>query len=178
MEHIRFRLFAIILFAFATATYQKTEPKNKILFSDRGQDVINAIHKMEFYMNKFPQTYMVNCFVSNDGYLYLSNQKIAPINGASINPKVRKDMVFENFKQEEIDEFFNTMTFLMNNDIDGWHKEPSIGRFLYSYKSKNVGSKKDLRLLMIVFQKNDTASVTFKKYFKVLDKKEDIVLFN
>lgn len=76
---------------------------------------------------KFPKTYMVNCFVDNEGYLYLSNQKIAPISDAPSNPAVRKDMVFEMFTEEEINDFFKTMTVLMRNDINSWYLEPSLG---------------------------------------------------
>lgn len=177
MGQIKIAILTTIVFAFATASCQKIEPgKNKILFQQNEKDVVDALHRMEFLMNKFPKTYMVNCVVDNDGYLYLSNQKIAPLKGAVNNPKVRKDMVFEKFKPIEIDEFFSVLALLMKNGVDGVYREPLIQKFLFSYNSRNVQHSSENRDIMIVSQPSDTSNHSFKNHFKVLDIKGDIVL--
>src|SRR5688572_5122318 len=103
--------FTLLLMALAVASTMTTqcqmEPTvNKLEFNTPFEKVADSIYRMEELLKKFPQTYMVNYFVDNDGYLYLSNQRIAPIVGAINNAKVRKDMVFDEFRSEEIDEFF------------------------------------------------------------------------
>ena len=179
MGQIRFVILIAIIFAFATASCQKIEPgKNKILFPSSEEDVFKALHRMEFFMNKFPNTFRINCMVDHDGYLYLNNQKIAPLYGAVKNPKVRKDMVFESFKEEEIDEFFKLMTILLKSGVDGWSKESSIGKFLYSYNGRDVRRSKDGRDLMIVNQQNDTTNINFKNYFTILDRRGDVILIS
>lgn len=127
-------------------------------------------------MNLFPTNYMANCYVDDSGYLFLSSVKVAPLKGAVKNPKVRKDEVFDRFKPAEIDEFFSTMAYLMRNGVYSWNREPSLGKFLYSYHSEEVRDGKDSRMLMVVSNPSDTTESNFKKYFRILDKKGDLVL--
>ncbi|MBX2897710.1 MAG: hypothetical protein KF763_19875 [Cyclobacteriaceae bacterium] len=172
------RFIFIVLSSFTTtASCQRIDhTSNMILFIDNESDVIKSVHRMEFFMNKFPKTFMVNYFIDNDGYLYLNNQKVAPIKGAVTNPLVRKDMVFHDFSEDEIDEFFNIMAFLMQNGIESAYMERSTGKFFYPYKSKDVRSRKNGRDLMIVSQKNDTTSTSFISRFKIIDRKGDLIL--
>lgn len=177
MGQVRVILLALVFFSFTVASCQRIEPgRDKILFLDNDKDVLNALHRMEYFMNKFPKTYTVSCYSDDDGYLHLSGQKIAPLKGAINNPKVRKDMVFETFSQKEIDEFFNVMALLMRNDIDGWYKESSTGKFFYTYKSTEVSNGKDIRDLLIVTHQSDTSSANCKKYFRIIDKRVDVIL--
>ena len=148
-------LLALVAAAFLVAV--QIEPKrNKILFKSGVNEVADAILSMERLLNKFPKTNMVNYFVDNDGYLYLNNQKIASIQGAINNPRVRNDMVFRDFKDEEIDQFFKLMSYLWSNDIQLAFKEPTLDKFVFSFGESEPSNNKDVRLLMYTRNQSDT----------------------
>lgn len=174
---MRFNILLMTLAVTSTMTTQgQMEPTvDKLEFNTPFEKVADSIYRMEDLLKKFPQTYMVNYFVDNDGYLYLNNQRIAPIIGAINNAKVRKDMVFEDFRSEEIDEFFFLMALLWKKGIQSSHLEPTIGTFTYNFKL-GEGSKKTERFIIVVDEPSDTTSVDFDELYKVIDSKGKLVL--
>lgn len=156
---------------------QQIKPtQNKLVFRNGIDEVADSISRMESLMEKFPETYMVNYFVDKNGYLYLSNQKIALIEGAIYNPKVRNDMVFEDFSDRDIDDFFYLMAYLWRNGIYACHEE-SFGKFVFSYGTERPKSRLDSRSVMIVGQSNDTLNANFIRFFQIIDKHGGLVLF-
>ena len=174
---MRFTILLMVLVVASTMTTQcQMEPTvNKLEFNTSFEKVADSIYRMEELLKKFPHTNMINYFVGYDGYLYLNNERIAPIAGAINNAKVRKDMVFEEFRNEEIDEFFFLMAFLMKNGIESSHLEPTIGTFSYSLEL-GEGNKKTERFIMVVDEPSDTTSIYFNKLYKVIDRKGKLFL--
>lgn len=164
---------AIVCFVFQT---RKPLPNNTLAFPSPTSQVIDSISKMESFLERFPRTYMVNYFIDGDGFLYLSNQRMGLIEGAINNNKVRHDMVFGDFNESEIDSFFYVMAYLCKNRICSGHNEPSLGKFVFSYGDR-AKSESDSRSLMIVGQARDTLSTNFRRLFKVIDRKDNLILF-
>lgn len=164
-------LVALIIFQ------QQIKPtQNRLVFQNGIEEVADSISRMESLMEKFPETYMVNYFVDGNGYLYLSNQKIALIEGAIYNPKVRNDMVFRDFSDTDIDDFFYLMAYLWKNGIYACHEE-SFGKFVFSYGSERPKSRVDSRSIMIAGEPKDTLNANFTQFFQIIDKHDELVLF-
>jgi hypothetical protein len=143
---------------------------DKLTFKESFEKVSRSLIEMENLMRKFPKTYMVNYFVDNDGFLYLNNQRIAPLAGAKDNRKVRNDMVFEKFSEQEIDLFFMHFEVLRANEITSCHEEKSIKRFVFSFHADRTAKG------IILGKEFDTADAFFSKYYEVLDQREDLKL--
>ncbi len=161
----------------AVYAFVQIEPKRDNL--DLNSPVMNVVQNlgtMDSLMNKVPRTLMVNYFVDNEGYLFLSNQKVGKLLGAENNPKVRKDLFFLSFEKNEIDSFFRLMHFLRKNDIEGCRFDKSIGKFIYSYKNAGIYSTPALRFVIHVASSIDTVNNSFRHQYKVLDKEGSIIL--
>jgi hypothetical protein len=175
MKLIRLIIFCAVIFT--AAKCQKIESdKNRITFADNEATVVDAIRRLEHLIKKFPDSFMVNYFVDSEGQLYLNNQKIAPIQGAASNPVIINDLVFERFTKNEVDEFLELVVLLMRNGIESAHKEKATNKILFSYKNSNVRSRHKARDLMVVSQQQDTINPVFNTYFKIIDRKQNIVL--
>ena len=157
---------AIVCFVFQT---RRPLPNNTLSFPSPTSQVIDSISKMESFMDRFPRTYMVNYFIDGDGFLYLSNQQVGLIEGAINNNKVRNDMVFDDFNERDIDSFFYVMAYLCKNGICSGHKEPSLGKFVFSYGDR-AKSESASRSLMILSQAQEQLSMNFRRLFKVIDR--------
>lgn len=143
---------------------------DKLTFKESFEKVSRSLVEMENLMSKFPKTYMVNYFVDNDGYLYLNNQRIAPLAGAKSNRKVRNDMVFEKFSEQEIDLFFTHFEVLRANEITSCHEEKSLKRFVFSFHDDRTAKG------IILSKEFDKADAFFSKYYEVLDQKQGLML--
>jgi len=156
----------------------QVEPlRNKIVFEDDVNVVLDSLQKMNELMEKMPtNTRMVNYFMDREGYLYLGAEKIALLKGAINKPKVREDMAFENFTDKEINEFFYLMAFLLKNHVDAANLEKPIDKFLFSYRRTDENSYNDLRDIMIVGSPYDTTTRYFKETYQVLDENLNLVL--
>lgn len=152
--------------------------RNRLIFESPIEQVADSIKRMEYLMSKFPKTGMVNYFVDTDGYLYLNNQKIAPLMGAINNKKVTGDLVFEQFNDQQINEFFRLMAYLWRNHITSCHKESLIKMFAFSYMEKEIQNAQNYWMIVIPKKATDTVSFEFKNHFEILDKKEGLVLIN
>ena len=177
MGLLKFGLAFIAVVVIIIIAQSQIEPKKNIIFFENDvKEVVDSISKMENFMQRFPKTEMVNYYIDNDGYLHLNSARIALIKGAIKNQKVRRDMVFEKFDQNEIDQFFQLMAYLMRNHISSCYEDKRIQKFLFPYRSRNVKGDSDLREIMIVDLPMDTLNSNFKRAYKILDKKENAVL--
>lgn len=167
----------IVAGGFLYMTKQEIDPvRNNLVFESSIKEVADSIKRMEYLMRKFPETGMINYYVDDDGYLYLNSEKIAPLKGAINNQKVRDDMVFEKFSKDEINEFFRLMAFLWKNYISNVGKEPVIDSFTFYYRESEYENKENSRSIIVVHHSTDTTSANFKRYYSVIDCKEDLAL--
>ena len=151
--------------------------RNQIFFEDNIKSVADSLVKMNQLLQKFPtHTKMVSYFIDREGYLYLGAEKIAPLNGAINNPKVRNDMFFKNFNDAEITQFFYLMAYLLKNHIDAANLEKPIGKYLFNYRRTKENRFNDMREIMILSGSGDTLTTYFKKHFQILDQKSNLVL--
>ena len=129
---------------------------------------------MKYLLNKLPKTYRINYFVDPTGNLYVNNTMLGPLKGAINSKKVRGDMSFENFTDEEFRSFFTLMHFLVRNYITGASYEPPIHEFSFGYR-ETVGSQyRDLR--EIVVNPGAEFEHRVKGKFQILDQKGKIKL--
>jgi len=157
--------------------FQVNPVRNQIVFEENIESVADSLGKMNRLLHKFPtRTRRVNYFMDREGYLYLGAQKIAPLKGAINNPKVRDDMFFENFTDDEITQFFYLMAYLLKNNIDASNLEKPIGKYLFNYWRTEENRFNDMREIMIVESSRDTLNSYFKETFQILDRKSNLVL--
>lgn len=148
--------------------FQVNPVRNQIVFEDNIESVVDSLAKMDGLLQKFPtHTKMVNYFMDREGYLYLGAEKIAPLKGAINNPKVRKDMFFENFKDDEITQFFYLMAYLLKNNIDAAKFEKPIKKYLFNYRRTEENRVNDIREIMILRSSSDTLNAYFKETFQI-----------
>jgi hypothetical protein len=173
-------LIAVCVSVFGTAlTYKLIEQDNveKLLFKDSFTKVAHSIIEMEHLMRRFPNTYMVNFFVDEMGYLYLNNLRISPLQHAEANPRVRRDTVFSKFDQKEIDKFFQLLSTLRRNEITAVYLNGPNDKFFFGFKSDDARSSNGLRFIMVMNSSADTTSNYFSERFEILDSKDSLVLF-
>ena len=157
--------------------FQVNPMRNQIVFAENIKSVTDSLFKMNELLHKFPtRTRMVNYFMDHKGYLYLGAERIAPLKGAINNPKVRNDMFFENFTDDEITEFFYLIAYLRMNNIDASYLEKPLGKYLYDYRRTDENRFIDMREIMIVESSSDTLNSYFKETFQILDRKSNLVL--
>lgn len=178
MRFVKFIVIIIIIVGgFLYMTKREIHPgRDNLLFENPLKEVADSIKRMEFLMRKFPETGMINYGVDNAGYLYLNNEKIAPIKGAINNQKVRNDMVFEEFSEEEINEFFRLMEYLRKNHITSCYTGAVIIPIRFQYRVAEYENKENSRSIIVVRQSTDTTSANFQRYYSVIDFKEDLAL--
>jgi len=155
---------------------QEISPRNKIVFEDNVDVVADSIKQMDELLYKFPKNEQINYFMDNEGSLYVNNEKLGSLVGAINNTEIRNHKVFKNFANEEINDFFNLMAFLLYNHIDGAVMELSIQKFVYGYRKTPENRFDDLREIVILDGANNTLSGDFKKIYKVLDEKSNLAL--
>ncbi|MDR7130953.1 hypothetical protein J2X69_003312 [Algoriphagus sp. 4150] len=180
MGKIGFGVLVVICFGgvWLYTQFQGNSVRNEIVFEDNIKSVADSLAKMDQLLQKFPtHTTMVNYFMDREGYLYLGAEKIAPLKGAINNPKVRENIFFENFTDDEINQFFYLMAYLLKNKIDAANLEKPMGRYLFNYRRTEENRFNDMREIMIVENPHDTSSLYFKETFQILDQEFNLVLF-
>lgn len=173
---ILFVVFFLVLGNLLFSKYQIQPLRNKIIFEDKVEKVADSLERMHSLLEKFPITRRVNYFMDREGNLFISNENIGPLKGAINNPRTRNDIAFEKFTDKEINEFFELMSFLYGNHIDAATLQKPIGKFLFKYRRTEENKYNDLREVMIIKSPKDTLLKEFKKSYKILDKKTNLIL--
>jgi hypothetical protein len=147
---------------------QRIDPaRNKIVFNDKFDVVQDSLIKMQSLLKKLPKTFRINYFVDPQAYLYVNNTKLGLLRGAINNPRIRKDMSFENFSDEEYRSFFLLMSFLANNYIKSASFEPSVKSFVFYYRETEERRYVDLRNIVVDSDKNFDKLI--KGSYQILD---------
>lgn len=179
MRKVGFGVLGIICFAgvWLYTQFQFDSRRDQIIFEENIISVGDSLAVMDQLLQKFPtNSKMVNYFIDRQGFLYLGAEKIDPLKGAINNPKVRKDKIFENFTDDEIDRFFNLIAYLQKNNIDAANLEKEIGMFLFNYRRTEENRFKEIREIMILRSSSDTLNSLFLEDFKILDQKSNLIL--
>lgn len=158
------------------AQYQINLKRDQLIFETQNKEVAIKINEMETLMLKMLKTGSHNYFIDNDGYLYLGSEKVAPLEGAINNSKVRNDLAFRQFTDEEFKKFFYLMRYLIDNHFDSSYRNKVIERFVFSYRSIPDMGYNNIRSIMIVHRAQDTLSSIFKHNYQILDRKLNLVL--
>lgn len=157
--------------------FQVNPIRDQIVFEDNFKSLSDSLAKMDLLLQKFPtRTRMVNYFLDREGYLYLGAEKIALLKDAINNPKVRRDRFFESFSDNEIDDFFYLLTYLLKNNIDAANLEKPMGKFLFNYRRTEENTLSDIREIMVIRNSQDTLNSFFRETFQILDRKSNLIL--
>jgi hypothetical protein len=147
--------------------------RNKIVFEDDTQTVADSIAKMDLLLNKLPGNMPMNYFMDNNGNLYVNNDEIGELAGAINNPRIRRNSVFNKFNDDEIDQFFNLIDYLLKNHIDGARMNPRASRFMFVYRRSLENRYHDIRLVNL---KKEGLNSFYSKEYQILDNKGSLVL--
>jgi hypothetical protein len=152
---------------------QDNSVRNKIVFEDDIEAVTDSIAKMDLLLYKLPGNMPINYFMDNGGKLYVNNEELGKLAGATNNPRIRRSNVFNKFNDAELDQFFNLIYYLLKNHIDGARMDPDASRFMFLYRSILENRYDDIRLINLVKGGLDSS---YTKEYQILDMNERVVL--
>ncbi|GAB4030530.1 hypothetical protein GCM10028809_23830 [Spirosoma gilvum] len=114
-----------------------------------------------------------NCYIKKlDSTLLFRRKNLGKIDSISI-----LNEGFKGMESAEIAKLLSTLKFLNRNGISGIYHDTSIGFWLYIYKQDyRFNDIHSIRNIYIWNSHNDTLRSAFTYYFKILDRKEHMVL--
>jgi hypothetical protein len=121
---------------------------------------------MQSLLEKLPRTYRINYFVDGDGYLYVNNTKLGYLKGAVNNARIRNDISFENYTDEDYKDFFRLMAFLVRNYVDAASYEEEIDSFVFDYRATDDPTYDNVRLIVLETSNGDKNR--FRGRYKIL----------
>lgn len=174
MRRIILLIQTFVIFLGTLSCGQDISKRNKIAFEDDIQVVADSIAKMDALMYKLPENRRINYFIDKEGNLFINNEEIGSLKGAINNERVRRDEAFDNFTDEEINQFFNLMAYLLQNHIDGAVMELSVREFVFTYRRTAENRYDDVREVILIDNQSDTS--LFENTYQILDSKNSLAL--
>jgi len=162
-------LFQILIVLFIIAGCINKNERNTISFSASLSTIADSIKVMNTFLSSYNE---VNYYIDDANTLLIGTKKIGKIDSIFLS-KLKLNR--QNYTNTDI-QFFAIILFLKNNDINSCFKHRTLGVIVYDYKPTKDDRFEDVRYIVLDDEQFDTNSIGFKKFYYVLDRKDDLVL--
>lgn len=178
MFNVKFILKISIFLLVIIAIYFWIRPsiyKRQIVFEDSAKSVQDSMIVLQKICESVNDKDFINCIIIPiDGDTTFTFNTVSLGSFKSVSPS---DTAFKNMERADAVKLLSIMTFLSRNHITGIYHDTAIGLWVYPYGTdfydRNINY---IRNLYIWNEPKDTLSPSFEYYYKILDRKENIVL--
>ena len=167
-------LVAITSFSYILLKQDPPIYKSRIVLSSRMRAVQDSMTSLRQIVERFEPNSFMNCVVHSwDSVLYFNSDAYGKLSSVSVSSWPYKLMA-----KSDVVHLVSLLNFLNQNRISGIVHDPSDGgswRFPYG-EDVNYLDKEYGRALFLVDVPNDTIKASFKKNYRIIDKKGNMLL--